>query len=58
MCALGPWTNGGDSVDAIHELRSSDSQPMRQLHDVEQTHVSLATLHATHVISVQVRQLR
>lgn len=42
------------SANGFDELGRSEVQPVRQLHDVDEADVSLATLYATHIVVVWV----
>ncbi len=47
-----------ESADRFNELCRSDAQAVRQLHDVEQADIPLASLHPAHVVAMQVGQFR
>lgn len=46
------------SANGFQQLSWSNAQAVSQLNDVLQAHVSFAAFYATHVVPMQIRQLR
>jgi hypothetical protein len=43
-------------VNRLEEFSGPNLQSLSQLHDVEQAHISLSSLHPTHIIPMQISQ--